>query len=83
MLIFLVEESLRVNNYIINFLGGVGKVPINNEEERKILDLVESVTDFSFRTTEKYYEMDNDFSTIELRWTQPNKNKSFNNLLPL
>ena len=37
MLIFLVEETLRVNNSIIKFLNGVGKVIVNNKEEQEIL----------------------------------------------
>ena len=51
MLIFLVEETLRLNNYIIKFLGDVGKVPVTNKEEKKKLCLFESVSDFSFRST--------------------------------
>ena len=51
MLIFIVQETLRVNNHIIKFLNGVGKVIVNNKEEQEILDLFDSANDFSFRST--------------------------------
>ena len=50
MLGFLVTHTLRVNNYIIDFLERDGKVPTKNNEERYILDLVQSVNNFSFCT---------------------------------
>ena len=70
MLFFLVEECLCVNNYILNFLKRDLKVPIKNNEE-KILDLVQSDTNFSFRTTEKYYEIDDDSNPKVLTLLQP------------
>ena len=53
MLVYLVKDSLRVNNYILSFLRVKRKVRNNSNEEQIILDLVNSVSNFSFRTTDK------------------------------
>ena len=66
MLVYLVKDSLRVNNYILSFLRVKRKVRNNSNEEQIILDLVNSVSNFSFRTTEKYYNIDSDLNSNEI-----------------
>ena len=66
MLIFIVQETLRVNNHIIKFLNGVGKVIVNNKGEQEFLDLFDSANDFSFRSIDKTHEIDNEFTTFKL-----------------
>ena len=66
MLVYLVKDSLRVNNYILSFLRVKSKVRNNSNEEQIILDLVNSVSNFSFRTTEKYYNIDSDLNSNEI-----------------
>ena len=66
MLVYLVKDSLRVNNYILSFLRVKRKVRSNSNEEQIILDLVNSVSNFSFRTTEKYYNIDSDLNSNEI-----------------
>ena len=79
MLVYLVKQSLRVNNYILSFLEMGWKIRNKNNDEQIILDLVKSVSNFSFRTTEKYYEIaKNKVGPENLTLTPPNNNISVN-----
>ena len=71
-LVYLVKLSLRTNNYILSCLKKTDKIKKNNSDEKMIFDLVNSVSNFSFRNTEKYNEISKDIvSPINSPLTAP------------
>ena len=49
VLITLVTEILRLNNYVIGFFKGSGKVPLVTELETTLFESFQTIRDFSFR----------------------------------
>ena len=56
VLITIVNEILRLNNYVIGFFKGIGKVPLNTALEINVFEQFQVVSDFSFRKIKRIDE---------------------------
>ena len=66
-LITLVPEILRLNNYVIWFFKGTGKVPLVTALETILFESFQQIKDFSFRDINLIYESGKYITILEIQ----------------